>query len=179
MCTIINPKNNISSIAYVTVGTGVGVGMVVNHKPVYGHMHPEARHVPVQPLKGDTFGGYSWGEMSPFKGQNTVEGLTSSVALTERYEQMMNATKVDRSVLVTLPDNHPIWDHAANALANLCTTLLLTVSTEQIVLGGRLMNRTGLLEKLKKERWNSSMAIWSCLITKLSLHIVNLEKMRG
>ena len=145
-----NSKNNLSSIAYVTVGTGVGVGMVVNHKPVHGRMHPEAGHVPVQPLKGDNFGGYSWGDKSPFQGQNTVEGLTSSVALTERYEQMMNATKVDRSVLVTLPDNHPVWDHAANALANLCTTLLLTVSMEQIVLGGGLMNRSGLLEKTQQ-----------------------------
>jgi fructokinase len=141
---------NLSSMAYITVGTGVGVGLVVNHKPVHGRMHPEAGHVPVQVLPGDAFGGYSWGEKSPFRGQNTVEGLACAVALTERYEQMMNTKVEDRSILATLPDDHEIWDHAANALANLCATLLLTVSMEHIVLGGGLMNRKGLLEKIQE-----------------------------
>ena len=79
---------HITSLAYVTVGTGVGVGLVVNGKPVHGRMHPEGGHVPVIPLAGDDFGGYSWGSKSPFFGQNTVEGLASSVALTERLQRL-------------------------------------------------------------------------------------------
>lgn len=54
-------KGTVSSVAYVTVGTGVGVGLVVNGAPVHGCMHPEGGHLPVQPLEGDTFRGYSWG----------------------------------------------------------------------------------------------------------------------
>ena len=149
----------ISSLAYVTVGTGVGVGLVVHGQAVHGRMHPEGGHVPVIPLPDDdddddTFGGYSWGsQCSPFGGRHTVEGLASSVALTERLQKMQpnnNSTPLDRSILETLPDDHQVWAHAANALANLCVTLCLMVSVEKIVLGGGIMERTGLLEKIRE-----------------------------
>jgi hypothetical protein len=124
-------RNNptcISSLAYVTVGTGVGVGLVVNGKPVHGRMHPEGGHVPVQPLTGDTFTGYSWNSHSPFGGYHTVEGLASSVALTERLEQrereqqsqgqqqqgqqqQQQNQRLSRSILADVPDDDEIWDH--------------------------------------------------------------------
>lgn len=142
----------ITSLAYVTIGTGVGVGLVVNSLPVHGRLHPEGGHVPVQPLEGDTFVGYSWGKGGsiPFNGQNTVEGLTSSVALTERVAALQTGKTLERSVLCELPDSHPVWEHAVNAIANLCVTLLLTVSVEKIVLGGGVMQRKGLLAKIQK-----------------------------
>jgi fructokinase len=143
-------KKNISSIAYVTVGTGIGVGLVINSNTVHGMMHPEGGHVTIQCLPGDTFGGYSWGEKSPYNGKGTVEGMASSVALTERLERMENKTLTDRNCLANLPDNHELWEHAANALANLCTTLILTTSIEKIVLGGGVMKRPCLIDKIRK-----------------------------
>jgi fructokinase len=151
-------NNNISSLAYVTVGTGVGVGLIVNGQPVHGRMHPEGGHVPVQPLATDTFTGYSWNSHSPFGGFHTVEGLASSVALTERLEQQQQQQqqqegqqghRLSRSVLADVPDDDEIWDHAANALANLAVTLLLTLSMEKIVFGGGIMKRRGLLENIR------------------------------
>lgn len=144
---------NISSLAYVTVGTGVGVGMVVNDLPVHGRMHPEGGHVPVQPLEGDLFPGYSWGlTNSPFGGKHTVEGIASSVALTERlqYQQGPKMT-LTRNALAELDDEDEIWNHAANALANLCVTLILITSVERIVMGGGVMSRENLLEKVRKQ----------------------------
>lgn len=150
----------ISSLAYVTCGTGVGVGLVVHGKCVHGRMHPEAGHVSVQPLPNDPFEGYSWGtSKSPFRGVHTVEGIASSVALTERLQQQLQKTsesdepqkQLNRNVLGDLPDDHDIWDHAANALANLCVTLLLTTSMEKIVLGGGVLKRRGLMEKIRTQ----------------------------
>ena len=170
-------EGTISSAAYVTVGTGVGVGLVVNGKTVHGRMHPEGGHVPVQPLDGDPFTGYSWGvQCSPFFGKHTVEGIASSVALTERLLQQQkrqeeqqdgNKNKAvtsttttttrtladsaqGRSMLADIDnDDDELFDHATNALANLCVTLMLLLSIEKIILGGGLMNRHGLLRKIR------------------------------
>jgi fructokinase len=152
-------KKSITSCAYVTVGTGVGVGLVVNSQTVRGFLHPEGGHVPVPPLPGDTFGGYSWGKGSvlPFGGVNTVEALASSVALVERYEQelakigALNATNnlKSRGELANVPDESDIWDHAVNAIATLCTTMILLLSVERIVLGGGVLQRGMLLGKIR------------------------------
>ena len=97
----------------------------------------------------DDFQGYSWGEKSPFKGINTVEGTTSSVALTERLQGTSSSSASERETLKNLPDSHEVWDHAANSLANLCTTLALVTSVEKIILGGGVMNRVVLYEKIR------------------------------
>jgi len=154
---------SLTSLSYITIGTGVGVGLIINSQPVHGLLHPEGGHVAVQPLQNDTFAGYSWGsEKSPYGGVGTVEGICSSVALTERYLQMEpdndnNKTNnnIDsaqtREVLSTLPDTHEVWDHAANAIANLCVSILLLTSCEKIVLGGGIMKRT-ILYKMVRQR---------------------------
>jgi fructokinase len=142
-------EQGISSLAYITVGTGIGVGLVINGQCVHGRMHPEGGHVPVRPLDGDPFKGYSWGSLSPFGGKQTVEGIASSVALTERLEQMEGTKYESRNVLADLSDYHEVWDHAANAIASLCATLMLVTSVEKIVLGGGVMKRNGLMDKIR------------------------------
>lgn len=143
---------SISSCAYVTVGTGVGVGLVVNGKTVKGWMHPEGGHIPVQPLPGDSFGGYSWGGASnhlPFDGKNTVESLACAVALTERYQQLVHGDALDRHNLKEYPNDSEIWDHAANALASLAASMILMLSIEKIVFGGGVMQRKRLLGDIR------------------------------
>ena len=190
-------QKDISSLAYVTVGTGIGVGLVIHGKPVHGMMHPEGGHVPVVPMVGtgteeDEDFAYSWGgDTCPFEGRNTAEGTASSVALTERlalrnnrmresvaagvflqsdydfnYQSTTSASanasanaststscgssSGSREGLKDLDDDDPLWDQAANALANLCVTLALVVSVEKIVFGGGVMNREVLFDKIRK-----------------------------
>lgn len=44
-------------MAYITVGTGVGVGLIVDGKCVHGLTHPDGGHISVKPAPGDTFKG--------------------------------------------------------------------------------------------------------------------------
>ena len=174
----------LTSLSYITIGTGVGVGLIINSKPVHGLLHPEGGHIAIQPLVVDNDttadnssysdnNGYQWSDKSPYGGRGTVEGVTSSVALTERYLSMMSAsgngnggsinhppnTSNDandaqcREVLSTLSDDHILWDHAANAIANLCVSILLLTSCQVIVLGGGIMKRSVLFNKIRHRTW--------------------------
>lgn len=170
-----SPCKPLTSLSYITIGTGVGVGMVLNSQPLHGLLHPEGGHICIQPLPDDTFNGYSWGAKSPYKGLGTVEGVASSVALTERWIQMEqeeissgdenhhqhDANTNDRNgdnaqtreMLSTLPNTHPIWLHASNAIANLCVSLLLLTSCQKIVLGGGVMKRDILFSMVRSRVW--------------------------
>jgi fructokinase len=123
------------SCCYVTVGTGVGVGVVCNGLPVHGMLHPEAGHMFVKMRTGETFEG-----TCPFHG-NCVEGMVGSVALAKRRG-------VSAAELASLPDDDEIWEHAAHYLAGMCVNLILTLAPERIVLGGGVMQRECLFKKI-------------------------------
>eukprot|EP01029_Cantina_marsupialis_P027827 TRINITY_DN774054_c0_g1_i1.p1 TRINITY_DN774054_c0_g1~~TRINITY_DN774054_c0_g1_i1.p1 ORF type:complete len:346 (-),score=110.43 TRINITY_DN774054_c0_g1_i1:259-1296(-) len=128
------------SCAYVTVGTGIGVGVVVDGKPLHGHMHPEAGHI--------MFPRHSFDEKIDFKGScpfhgGCLEGMAASGAIADRL-------KVDRKELANLEDSDPVWDCIAHYLAHCCLSLTLTVSPDVIVLGGGVLKRTGLIEKTRE-----------------------------
>jgi hypothetical protein len=158
-------EKQLTSLSYVTVGTGVGVGLIMNSMLVHGLLNLEGGHVTIRPLNGDDYTGYAWGaEWSPYGGKFTVEGTMSSVALTERYYRTMVtegdgdgsnvvANAQSREVLSTLPNDHPLWDHASNVIANLCVTILLLTSCQRIVLGGGVMKRNSLYRRVRSRVW--------------------------
>ena len=105
---------------YLTIGTGVGGGVVVNGAPVHGAVHSEMGHVRVRRVAGDAFEG-----ICPFHG-DCLEGLVSGPALAARTG--MAGT--------SLTSDHPIWHKVAEEIAELMATLILTVSPQRIVIGG-------------------------------------------
>lgn len=128
----------ITSCAYITVGTGVGVGLVVNGDTVRGLLHPEAGHVMPARYPADTFAG-----VCKFH-KCCVEGMCSSVAIAARLGAPM-------SELPAVSDAHPVWDTTAHYIAALCATLVLVASPEKIVLGGGVMQRACLLDKVRAQ----------------------------
>ena len=127
------------SLCYITVGTGVGVGLIINDKCVHGAQHPEGGHVfvPLDPRDKD------------FKGvcpsHNTcVEGLTSNVSIKVRYD--LNSV----ADVPSLPDSHEIWDIIGGYLGTMCSNIFLTTSCEKICLGGGIFNRGVLLTRTRQ-----------------------------
>jgi fructokinase len=109
--------------AYITVGTGVGVGLVMHGEPTSGMTHPELGHVRTTKLPGD-----AWPGICTFHG-DCAEGLASGPAIQAR-------TGIRAP---DLPLDHPVWESVAHTLAQLLHTLVLTGIPRRIVMGGGVM----------------------------------------
>lgn len=122
-------KNTQVSV-YVTLGTGVGVGVVINGNTLKGLIHPEAGHMLIPAPEGIE-------GQCPFHG-NCVEGLASGKALSKIWGRPAE----------TLEDDHRAWDIQAQVVAKLCHNLLVSYSPQSIVLGGGVMAKPGLLDNV-------------------------------
>lgn len=110
----------LADMAYVTVGTGIGVGMIAGGRPVDGLTHAELGHVRPARYLDD-----QWIGACPFHGA-CLEGLASGPAIKART----GIAGAD------LPADHPAWDGVAHALGQLLHTLVLTGVPRRIVMGG-------------------------------------------
>lgn len=126
----------LNSLAYVTVGTGIGGGMIHNGRLHHGFNHPELGHMLIpQPTNAPTFSG-----CCPYHGA-CLEGLASGNALAQRWSQPAE----------TLPANHVGWDLEADHLACLCVNLTVSFAPQRIVLGGSVMKHDGLLQQVRQK----------------------------
>jgi len=124
------------SAVYVTVGSGIGGGAVIDGRPVHGLVHPEMGHLRLPHDRArDPFPG-----TCPHHG-DCWEGLASGPALAARWGQPAE----------TLPDDHPAWDLEAHYLALGLANVILTLSPERVVLGGGVMARPGLAALVRQK----------------------------
>lgn len=123
----------LADIAYVTVGTGVGAGMIAGGRPVDGLTHSELGHI--RPVR---FPGDDWIGHCPFHGA-CVEGLAAGPAIAARIGQPAHEA----------PADHPVWDGVAHALGQLLHTLVLTGIPRRIVMGGGVMDASHLFPRVR------------------------------
>lgn len=124
----------LDAAVYLTVGTGIGGGALVQGSPVHGLLHPEMGHLPVTRVPGDDFPG-----ICPFHGA-CLEGMASGPALAERR---------GRPTTELAPED-PVWDLAAAYLAQGLAGIVYTLSPHRIVLGGGVMRQPGLLPLVRQ-----------------------------
>jgi len=124
----------LSSFAYVTVGTGIGVGAIVEGRSIRGLGHMEAGHLRVGRLARESFAG-----VCPFHG-DCAEGLASGPAIAARAGFAAE----------TLRRGDPAWDEPVFVLAALFHNLVLTIAPERILLGGGIgMGQPHLLPRIR------------------------------
>ena len=109
-----------SVAVYLTIGTGVGAGMLVDGAPVHGLIHPEFGHIRVRRMAGDAFAG-----VCPYHG-DCLEGLISGPAVMKR------AGKPGAE----LADEDPVWTPIVGELAEAMAVLMMTLSPQRILIGG-------------------------------------------
>jgi fructokinase len=119
----------LGSFIYLTIGTGIGGGGLVNGRRMHGLVHPEMGHVRIpHDVDDDPFAG-----VCPFHG-DCLEGLASGPAMNARWLQPAEQ----------LPDDHPGWTLEARYLALALVNFICTLSPERIVIGGGVMSKTSL-----------------------------------
>ncbi|MBC1225731.1 ROK family protein [Listeria booriae] len=115
----------LSSCMYITIGTGIGAGAVVNGKMLEGYSHPEMGHIMVRRHKHDRYTGNC-----PYH-DDCLEGLAAGGAIEKRWGKKA----------VELADNEEVWNLEAHYIAQALMNYSLILSPERIVIGGGVMKQ--------------------------------------
>lgn len=119
---------------YLTIGTGIGGGLVVDGKPYHGLVHPEMGHIYLsRDPEFDPFQG-----CCPFHG-DCFEGLASGPAIRARCGLAAE----------NLPEYHPVWDLETNYIAQALQSIICITSPERIILGGGVMQQAHLFPMIQ------------------------------
>lgn len=126
---------DVDSCIYITIGTGVGMGAVVDGKLLHGMLHPEAGHVILKKHPEDTYKGHC-----PYH-ESCLEGLAAGPAIEERWGKKA----------IDLADNPKVWEIEAYYLGQALTDYILVLSPKRIILGGGVMHQEQLMPLVRNE----------------------------
>lgn len=126
----------IGNLVYLTIGTGIGGGALVDGELLHGYAHPEMGHMLLAQHPSDIhFPGNC-----PFHG-TCLEGLASGPAIEARWQQKA----------ASLAPDHPAWQLEAHYLALGLMNICLILAPERIILGGGVMNQSFLFPMIRSE----------------------------
>ncbi len=127
---------DVENSIYVTVGTGVGVGVIADGKPYHGRMHPEGGHI----LLGRHPEDLMIGSACPYH-ENCMEGLAAGPALEKRWGIKGQA----------LAGRAEVWELEAWYIGQALANYTMMLSPQRIILGGGVAHQEGLLELVRRE----------------------------
>lgn len=120
---------------YITIGTGIGVGVYLNGQLLHGMMHPEAGHILLAKHPDDNFTG-----VCPYH-PNCMEGLASGPSIEKRWGKKA----------IELKDEAKVWEMEAYYIAQGIVNFILTLSPQKIVLGGGVMHQEQLFPLIREQ----------------------------
>ncbi len=126
----------LDTFVYLTVGTGLGGGGMVNGKLIHGLLHPEMGHMLIpHNWDADPYAGYC-----PYHG-DCWEGLAAGPAFEGRWGKRAEQ----------LPSNHPAWELEAHYLGLGLVNLICLLSPQRIIMGGGVMSQSKLFPLIRRE----------------------------
>ena len=125
---------NLKNVMYITVGTGIGAGAVVDGKMLQGLTHPEMGHIFLKRHKDDKFEG-----RCPFH-KDCMEGMAAGPAIEDRWGKKG----------FELADRSEVWDMEAYYLAQAVVNYILILSPQKIIMGGGVMKQKQLFPLIRK-----------------------------
>ncbi len=127
---------DVDTFVYLTIGTGIGGGGMVDGNLLHGLIHPEMGHIAIpHNWERDPFAG-----TCPFHG-DCWEGLANGPALEERWGQAGES----------LPEGHEAWSLEAHYIALGVTSIMMILSPQMVVLGGGVMEQAHLFPLVHRE----------------------------
>lgn len=127
---------DVANSIYITVGTGIGVGVIADGKPYHGMIHPEGGHIFVAPRADDPMPH----GVCPYHG-NCLEGLASGPAIERRWGRPG----------AELADIPAVWELEAYYIGQAICTYICCLSPERIVVGGGVMHQEQMLPLIRRE----------------------------
>ena len=127
---------NVAHSIYITVGTGVGLGVIINGKPHHGMIHPEGGHIFMDRRPDDPM----VRGVCPYH-PNCLEGLASGPAIERRWGRKAEE----------LADCTAVWEMEAYYIAQAVCSYIMMISPEKIVLGGGVMHQQQMLPLVRRE----------------------------
>lgn len=120
---------------YITIGTGVGTGIITNGGLLHGMLHPEGGHLLLSRHPKDSFEG-----TCPYH-KNCLEGLAAGPAIEARWGE--KGTQ--------LADRKEVWELEAYYIAQALVDYIMVISPQRIVIGGGVMHQEHLMPLIREE----------------------------
>ncbi len=151
--------HGLDNFIYITIGTGIGGGVIINGKPVHGLIHPEMGHIRL----------IQNASIDPYKGKcpyhkNCFEGLASGPAIEERWTKKAHE----------LEPNHPGWALEVDYIAQALSNFIYCFSPQKIILGGGVMQQNHLfpLIRIKTLEYLNNYVQSEAILTNIDHYIV-------
>lgn len=125
----------LDSVIYITIGTGVGVGVYVNGKLLHGMLHPEGGHILLTRHQEDPKGG-----ICPYH-KNCLEGFASGPSIEARWGRKA----------VDLKDDLKVWEIESFYIAQALVDYIMILSPQKIILGGGVMHQEQLFPMIREK----------------------------
>ncbi len=125
----------LSDVIYITIGTGIGGGVMSGGKLLHGMLHPELGHMLIEKEPEDDYEG-----KCPYH-KACFEGLAAGPAIEERYGKSGKE----------LAEDNAVWDLESSYIAKALMNLILTLSPKRIILGGGVMHQEQLFPLIRKK----------------------------